>query len=66
MARGSTSRPGDTGRGGGERAGDCSKRAGGGEPWGGDGLLVLTGEFGESARGAGCATRGDVRVCLYE
>merc|ERR1719253_2024163 len=62
MARGSTSRPGETGRGGGERAGDCSKRAGGGEPWGGDGLLVLIGACGDNARGADIGTRGEVLV----
>merc|ERR1712159_7765 len=66
MARGDTSRPGETGRGGGARAGDCSNRAGGGDPWGGDGLRVRIGEWGESARGADMGTRGLVLVCLYD
>lgn len=66
MALGATSLPGETGRGGGARASEASKRAGGAAPWGGDGLRVRMGEWAERARGAPIGDAGEVRVCRYE
>ena len=58
--------PGETGRGGGARAPEASKRAGGAAPVGGEGLLVLIGECADNARGAPIGAAGAVRVCRYE